>query len=100
MAANAFFPIMAFFVWHSFSRYKAYLPLFIAGKCIIIFLIAGWILSFSREILLEQMTGSGFLLMPLSAAGILFLGDAVSIACAFIIHKKSQKAAIDAGHGA
>jgi hypothetical protein len=50
--------------------------------------------------MLEQMTGSGLLLMPLPAAGILFLGDAVSIACAFIIHKKSQKAAIDAGHGA
>jgi len=33
----ALFPFLALFIWLDISRYKAYLPLYIAGKCIGIF---------------------------------------------------------------
>ena len=100
MAANAFFSIMAFFIWINPSQYKAYMPLFISGKTIIIFMIVVWIGNHSKEIMLEQMMSSGDSLTPLSAATVLFLGDVFSIICAGIINRNLKKTAINAGHGA
>ena len=36
------FPIMALFIWLDTGRYRAFIPLFIAGKCVSIFMILGW----------------------------------------------------------
>jgi hypothetical protein len=41
-ASAAMFPLMALFIWLDSTRYRAYLPLFTAGKCIGIFSILGW----------------------------------------------------------
>ena len=43
-APGALFPLMALFIWLDISRYRAYLPLFIAGKCIGIFTLAVWLI--------------------------------------------------------
>jgi hypothetical protein len=100
IAANAFFPIMAFFLWRDYGLYKAYLPMLIAGRCISLFLMIGWTFSFTDEILLEQMMMSaGMVFTPLAAAAILLFGDIFSIICACIIKKQSQKTAVDAGGG-
>jgi membrane protein required for beta-lactamase induction len=39
MASSALFPLMALFIWLDSTRYKVYMPLFIAGKCVGIFSI-------------------------------------------------------------
>jgi hypothetical protein len=41
-AATALFPLMSLFIWLDSSRYRVYMPLFTAGKCIGIFSILGW----------------------------------------------------------
>jgi len=39
MVSAVLFPLMALFIWLDSVRYKAYIPLFIAGKCVGIFSI-------------------------------------------------------------
>jgi len=41
-APAVLFPLMALFIWLDASRYRAYLHLFAAGKCIGLFLLLGW----------------------------------------------------------
>ncbi|MDR0323883.1 MAG: hypothetical protein LBI12_05495 [Treponema sp.] len=41
-APNALFPLMSLFICLNISRYKTFIPLFIAGKCIGIFSLLGW----------------------------------------------------------
>jgi hypothetical protein len=41
-ASTALFPLMSLFIWLDSSRYRVYMPLFTAGKCIGIFSILGW----------------------------------------------------------
>ena len=41
-ASAALFPLMALFIWLDNTGYRAYMPLFTAGKCIGIFSILGW----------------------------------------------------------
>jgi hypothetical protein len=41
-ASAALFPLMALFIWLDSTRYRVYMPLFTAGKCIGIFSILGW----------------------------------------------------------
>ena len=51
--SGALFPIMALFIWLDISRYRAYLPLFAAGKCIGLFSLLVW--SFvSRNITMTE----------------------------------------------
>jgi hypothetical protein len=40
----ALFPLMALFIWLDVEKYKAYLPLYLAGKCVGIVVLAGWII--------------------------------------------------------
>ena len=48
-AQGALFPIMALFLCLNTVRYREYIPLYIAGKCIGIILLLGWSL-FSRQV--------------------------------------------------
>ncbi|MDR0301484.1 MAG: hypothetical protein LBI04_04125 [Treponema sp.] len=41
-ASAALFPLMSLFIWLDSSRYRVYMPLFTAGKCIGIFSILVW----------------------------------------------------------
>jgi hypothetical protein len=41
-ASAAMFPLMALFIWLDITRYRVYMPLFTAGKCIGVFSILGW----------------------------------------------------------
>ena len=45
-ASAALFPLMALFLWINTNRYKNYIPLYIAGKCIGIFAFLGWALLY------------------------------------------------------
>jgi uncharacterized membrane protein len=49
LASTALFPLMALFLWLDGDRYKVYMPLFAAGKCIGVFSILCWSV-FSRQV--------------------------------------------------
>ena len=56
-ANGALFPLMAMFIWLDVSRYRPYLPLFIAGKCIGIFSLLGWFIIFGQVTMIRGLRG-------------------------------------------
>jgi hypothetical protein len=80
------FPLMALFLWVDFSRYKPYMPLYIAGKCIGIFSILGWSIVSRRFTMFQELAGF-YLIIDL-----LFLcGDLLALAAALLIFRNMQK---------
>ena len=47
---GAIFPLMALFIWIDITRYSAYIPLFIAGKCITLFSLFIWCILHSFSV--------------------------------------------------
>ena len=71
-ANGALFPLMALFIWIDISRYRQYVPLFIAGKCIGVLLLILWLLLFIQSNIIE--TGVFFLCGDLLAlASVVFI---------------------------
>jgi len=56
---TAFFSLMALFIWLDTDRYKAYLPLFIAGKCIGIVILLLWSIITKQVIIIQSYIISG-----------------------------------------
>jgi len=82
-------PIMALFIWIDADGYKAYIPLFIAGKSIGLFSLTLWF-TVSR---LNIIAGGIFPFKE--AAELLFiLGDLLALAAIIVIYRNSQKALI------
>jgi len=79
------FPIMALFIWLDTDRYQVYLPLFIAGKSIGVFLELGWSII-SRQVTI--LTGAGGIT---SLAQLTLSGDLFALAIALFIIKDIQK---------
>jgi len=88
-APVAVLPIMALFIWIDADGFKAYIPLFIAGKSIGLFSLALWFVV-SR---LSIITGGIF---PFEeAAEILFIsGDLLALAAIIVIYRNSQRTLI------
>jgi hypothetical protein len=85
-APTALFPLMALFIWLDTDRYKEYLPLFSAGKCIGIFLLLVWFIVF------RQVTMIGKLLdIAIYAEVILLCGDLLSLGAVLLINKYVKK---------
>jgi hypothetical protein len=85
-APGALFPIMALFIWFDTDRYKAYLPLFSAGKSICIFLLMGWLIAS------QQVTMIGKLFSVSVYAEIVILcGDLLTLGAALLILKDISK---------
>ena len=80
------FPLMALFIWLDIDRYKAYLPLFTAGKCIGIFILLGWSII-SRRV---TMIG-GFNETAIFAELILLSGDFFALAAILLVIKDFEK---------
>ena len=77
---GALFPLMALFLWLDIFRYKAYLPLYIAGKCIGIFLLLGFSIVSGGFTIINEFRGANvyaeFIFLSgdlLAFAGILFI---------------------------
>ena len=76
--------LMALFIWLDAVRYRVYIPLYIAGKCIGIFiLMTGWFIFSIQVTIIESFILSGDLFAL--AAILLILKD---------IDKESEKQAI------
>ena len=84
-APSALFPLMALFICLDFDRYKEYLPLYMAGKSIGIFLQVGW------SIISRQVTMIGGQSIPDILAQLILSGDLFAIAAVLIIIKSIQK---------
>ncbi|GHV94471.1 hypothetical protein AGMMS50293_07910 [Spirochaetia bacterium] len=93
-APNALFPLMALFVWLDMSRYGVYLPLYLAGKCISLFSIAGWLIS-SRWIIMIVAWFSNVQVpaAPGLLVWVLLSGELLSTAAALLIMRKTRQAA-------
>ena len=85
-APGAMFPLMTLFLWIDFSRFKTYLPLYIAGKCIGIFSILGWSIVSRRFTMFEGLTGF-YLIIDL----VFLSGDLLALAAALLIFRNMQK---------
>ena len=84
-APSALFPLMALFIWLDSKRYRAYLPLFAAGKCIGISTLLGWSIVTGRV----TMIGSLMAIVVLAEAALL-CGDLLAIAAVFSIYKDNK----------
>jgi len=51
------FPLMALFIWLDSDRYRVYIPLFTAGKCIGIFSILGWSIFAGQVRIIDVLSG-------------------------------------------
>jgi len=81
-APAVLFPLMGLFIWLDTNRYKAYLPLFTAGKCISLFLTAGWL------IVSQQVTMLGNIFKAvIYAEAALFGGDLFALTAVLLIMK-------------
>jgi hypothetical protein len=91
MSPNALFFLMALFVWLRPGEYRAYLPLYAAGKIMAVIAFAGWcIFSF------KSLTAVIFLLPPEQAAALggsfLFsAGDALAFAGALALLNRMNR---------
>ena len=74
------FLLMALFIWLDTSRYREYLPLFAAGKCIGIFILLLW------SIISKQVT-------IIYNFGFILSGDIFTLAIILLINKDSRKPA-------
>jgi len=85
-APGALFPLMALFIWLDTGRYREYLPLFSAGKCISLFLLLGWFIV-SRQV---TMVGKAFN-FAIYAEVILLCGDLLSLGAVLLINRNVKK---------
>jgi FtsH-binding integral membrane protein len=77
---------MALFIWLDVSRYRAYMPLFISGKCISIFSLLGWFIVFVKGNIIEVISG------VFIASDFVFLcGDLIALAFIVLILTDTQK---------
>jgi hypothetical protein len=89
-APGAIFPLMTLFLWIDYSRYKPYMPLYFAGKCIAIFSILGWSIVSRRFTMFKEMSGYYLII------DFLFLsGDLLAFAAALLIFKNMQKITVN-----
>ena len=53
-APGALYPLMAMFIWLDCGRYRVYVPLFTAGKCVGIFMMLGWSIITRQVTMIES----------------------------------------------
>jgi len=82
---SALFPLMAMFLWLDASRYRAYLPLFAAGKCIGIITLLGWSIVTRHLTLIKGFSGG------VLAEWVLLSGDLLALAAVILIIKNMDK---------
>ena len=75
-APGVLYPLMALFIWLDANRYKVYIPLFLAGKCVGVFMLLGWSIITRQVTMIESFILSG---------------DFFSLAAAIMINREFQK---------
>lgn len=83
---QALFPLMALFLMLDVVRYKNYIPLFIAGKCIGMFTLLIWSFIFRNLTVLEGLAGYYVI-----TEFIFLSGDFFALALIILIFRNTQK---------
>ena len=79
------FPLMTLFICIDAERYKAYLPLYIAGKCFYIFVLLLWFILSKQVTIFDHKDSISYI------AQLIFSGDLCSLAVILIIRREAQK---------
>jgi len=87
IAPTALFPLMALFIWLDTSRYRAYLPLFMAGKCIGACTLLVWIFFAGHHTMIFEYSNIVYIEL------FLLSGDLFAIAAILLITRNDKKAA-------
>jgi hypothetical protein len=82
----ALFPLMTLFLWLDLSRYRNYLPLLLAGKCVSITVLLVWFIISGQVTMIEDFSNS-VVLIELVLIG----GDLLSIAAVLLILRGVKK---------
>ncbi|MDR2478846.1 MAG: hypothetical protein LBD48_05975 [Treponema sp.] len=90
MSSNALFPLMTLFLLLDISRYGAYAPLYMAGKCVSFFSVMGWCVFFRRNIINAAFLDEAVLFIAPGILAILLFGDLLSASAGFIVVKKTR----------
>jgi hypothetical protein len=90
---NALFPLIALFLWLRLEEFKAYLPLYLAGKVIALVAFYAWAIFSFRPALGQAFLGMGAGsvvqgIVLLSGSFILSLGDLLSIFGSWLLFNK------------
>jgi hypothetical protein len=88
-APCALFPLMALFLWLDNLRYRNYLPLLLAGKCVSVTVLLVWFIVSRQVIMIEDFSNSVVFIEL-----ILLSGDLLSIAAVLLIMKGVKKGEI------
>jgi len=89
-APGALFPIMTLFILLDANRYKAFIPLYTAGKCISFILMLGWLIV-SRQVTMTV----GFFSIELYAEMALYNGELLALAVVLLIMIYNKKMTAD-----
>jgi hypothetical protein len=92
MSTNALFPMMAFFLCLSITEYRNYLPLYAAGKTVVVVLFYMWIFFSFPET--QDFTGSvNYVQWTMYLVGLLFFSllDGLSILGIWILKRKISR---------
>jgi membrane-bound metal-dependent hydrolase YbcI (DUF457 family) len=91
-ASNALFPLITLFLWLNISRYRDYLPLLLAGKCVGLFALICWaIITRQMSMIWEFSSNPLMWLAPRMVAGILMCGDFFAVTAVLLIYKNTFK---------
>jgi hypothetical protein len=82
---------MALFVWRRVSRYGAYMPLYVSGKCIALAAVFGFCVFSRQEIYTAVYLRSPGIFMILGSLLFLLFGDLLSAAGGLALVKKLQE---------
>jgi uncharacterized membrane protein len=76
---------MALFIWLDSQRYRAYLPLFAAGKCIWISTLLGWSIISGQVTMMGRFFGASVF-----AEMVLLCGDLLSIIIVLLVYRDNR----------
>ena len=85
-APGVLFPLMALFIWLNPVRYRTYLPLFAAGKCIGISAILGWSIVSGQVTMIGRVFGTAVF-----AELVFICGDLLALAAVLLIYNDNRK---------
>jgi len=81
-ASGALYPLITFFYWFDSGRFKSYVTLYLAGKCVNISSLLGWLIIIKRGTMNVILLGTGYY-----TGIILLIADILSILIVLLIRK-------------
>ncbi|MDR1107076.1 MAG: hypothetical protein LBL44_12025 [Treponema sp.] len=95
--SNSFFLLITLFLLARVAVYRAYLPLYIAGKAAAIAASLGWCFFTGNDIAALVIINPQSVLVTLGTLGLFLVGDILSASGAFWLHARLREADADAG---